>query len=352
MTDSDNKDQAEEPADKAEAPKSEPPAGSAKASEDSDEAVGEVVEGGDAGDADKPDAKTGAESFEEPLDRGTLIQLGVLCAALWGVAIFLLVSNYSNTRLNLYLGNMTQSLARSGRIDSADIDALVAMGPSILPTLEKDLKDPKSDPRLCIGILAVVSKIDAPESRKVLSDTLAHKNGQVRNNAALHLMKRQSADDNKAMLRSLIKSSEAGEKHQILDRVAPCFKDPKDALSFYCEILKDPDENARAYALRYINGYKGAKFKLPKKVYLAPVDITGQFADRILSWIKAGADKDKAPVFPKWSAPADPKDKDSEEPSDDAPKNDDKAAADKPAEDKPAENKTENKSENKPAPGQ
>jgi hypothetical protein len=236
------------------------------------------------------------DAEDESLDRATIIKLGVVCLILWIIAGGILATNWRKARIDYYLGNMAETIGSSGELKDEDLNAIVSMGPSVIPKLVKELNASSETGRLGVSITVILGKIGGPEATAALREALKHPSSQVRNNALKQLFPFQGDKETAADLKALW---ELGNPQARLQMLSFTLLEAKKelALPYILSGVGDKEEVMRQMALAVLNN-KFGDLNIPAKGYQVSQVKLKLYAQAVKVWIVAGAKKALAPKFP------------------------------------------------------
>lgn len=251
-------------------------------------------------------AENPAEGTSEPtppekeedgeLDSSTIFKLGIVCVILWIVAGGIFFSNMGQAKVDYHLGNMAESLAKTGKLEEADIKALVELGPEAIPSLVKELNSSTETGRIGIGVLVVLGRMENDAAKKALKDALNHPNYQVRNNACVQLVKHLNDAEVTAMVKDLWVKADTEARVQMARHVFFKVK-TKIAEPFVLEGAVDQALQVRGFCIEFLR-QNYPDLNIPKDGHTAPRKKLLAYSPLVRAWIEAGAKKEAAPKYP------------------------------------------------------
>lgn len=247
--------------------------------------------------ASEAEASENKEDDEE-LDSSTILKLGVVCVILWIIAGAVFFSKMGQAKIDYHLGNMAESLAKSGKLNDEDVNALVELGPEAVPNLVKELNSSTETGRIGIGVLVVLGKMKNEAAKKALKDALAHPNHQVRNNACVQLIKDSDDAGVATMVKDLWAKADSASRVQMAKFIFYKVKQ-KIAEPYALEGLVDGTLQVRGFCIEFFR-QKYPDLNIPKDGHTAPQKKLLVYAPLVKAWIDAGAKKESAPKYPEF----------------------------------------------------
>lgn len=225
----------------------------------------------------------GAPSPRDPREEKLDPQLIALCVVLWLVAMGILIFQWGSMQEDWHLGNIKEALDTQRPVPQKDVEALVELGPEILPKIQEELSNPQQQDQRYRGVLLrmVVERVPGEQAFQVLLGASQDYDPRVRANAYLALGNR-----------GLANSAEREQAFQVTMK----------AMSL------EPEPTARAWAVDVVGKFKDPRGTWPLILVLADLDgdMFLRVRENALKGLRAvsGLDAEKLPfnvAAPLWA---------------------------------------------------